>query len=459
MEIEDLIRAKPILKRQNPTDDVFGLAGETLRLNCEFSADVAFMTHWFRPTLKNRFNKDFDKRLKENWEPVLYSESGDEILGPKLELTDAGVNDSGIYACAALNSYGVSELGQFNVKILEADEVVSESPKNQTAFVGESVSLVCRTHLKLHDRITWVKIQDDSIIELTSGTEALTISNATLNDTGLYACAVGQHVQQEAFINVVNASDNNIINESWTFANRASTIKYLIAGSAFVVILLLLLVAFSWRRFRRERRKKRQALAHAHHITAWTKKVIVERQAAHYDPEAPVTAPTVRIVKEMSVANQGQRSRLGSENTTLTTIFSEYELPLDPDWEFPREKLILGETLGEGAFGKVVKARAIGLENQVVAVKMLKEGHTDQEMIDLVSEMDMMKMIGRQRHPNVINLLKVCTQDGPLLVVVEFADKGNLREYLRQFSALTSKAKSTEDSIDDNDGYETPISR
>ena len=31
-------------------------------------------------------------------------------------------------------------------------------------------------------------------------------------------------------------------------------------------------------------------------------------------------------------------------------------------------------------------------ESTLVAVKMLKEGHTDTEMIDLVSEMDMMKV-------------------------------------------------------------------
>ena len=39
-------------------------------------------------------------------------------------------------------------------------------------------------------------------------------------------------------------------------------------------------------------------------------------------------------------------SRLGSESTTLTTV-SEYELPLDPDWEFPRDQLTIGATLGE----------------------------------------------------------------------------------------------------------------
>jgi len=61
---------------------------------------------------------------------------------------------------------------------------------------------------------------------------------------------------------------------------------------------------------------------------------------------------------------------------------------------------------------------------------MLKEGHTDPEMIDLVSEMDMMKVIGR--HINIINLLGVCTQDGPLYVIVEYADHGNLRDFLRK---------------------------
>jgi serine/threonine protein kinase len=65
-----------------------------------------------------------------------------------------------------------------------------------------------------------------------------------------------------------------------------------------------------------------------------------------------------------------------------------------------------------------------------VAVKMLKDGHTDSDMIDLVSEMDMMKMIGKHEH--IINLLGVCTQDGPLYVIVEFAEHGNLRDYLKK---------------------------
>lgn len=41
---------------------------------------------------------------------------------------------------------------------------------------------------------------------------------------------------------------------------------------------------------------------------------------------------------------------------------------------------------------------------------MLKDNHNDDEMTDLVSEMEVMKKIGK--HKNIINLLGCCTQNG-----------------------------------------------
>lgn len=54
------------------------------------------------------------------------------------------------------------------------------------------------------------------------------------------------------------------------------------------------------------------------------------------------------------------------------------DLPLDPLWEFPRDRLVLGKPLGEGCFGQVVRAEALGMDpaqpdqTSTVAVKMLK---------------------------------------------------------------------------------------
>lgn len=104
-------------------------------------------------------------------------------------------------------------------------------------------------------------------------------------------------------------------------------------------------------------------------VNAWTKKVIVmkpgvENFAASTD--SGLQMPIVRIEK--------QRTLLGSGS--CESGISEYEFPIDLNWEFPRGQLSLGRSLGEGAFGKVVMAEAQGLVRSgvstVVAVKMLK---------------------------------------------------------------------------------------
>ncbi len=66
------------------------------------------------------------------------------------------------------------------------------------------------------------------------------------------------------------------------------------------------------------------------------------------------------------------RNRLSSDLTAV----SEYEIPLDKEWEFTRNSLTVGKPLGEGAFGQVMKGEAFGITNgktsTTVAVKMLK---------------------------------------------------------------------------------------
>lgn len=77
---------------------------------------------------------------------------------------------------------------------------------------------------------------------------------------------------------------------------------------------------------------------------------------------------TVPLLRQRSL-----RSRLGSNLTQV----SEMDMPLDEKWEIDRENIVFSGLLGEGAFGKVIKAEAIGLPNMPrygfeVAVKMLK---------------------------------------------------------------------------------------
>ena len=76
------------------------------------------------------------------------------------------------------------------------------------------------------------------------------------------------------------------------------------------------------------------------------------------------TAPLMR--------QPGLRSRLASNLTQV----SEEGMPLNEKWEIDRELISLQEVLGEGAFGRVMKAEVFGMPNMPfrlnVAVKMLK---------------------------------------------------------------------------------------
>ncbi|XP_076317921.1 proto-oncogene tyrosine-protein kinase receptor Ret-like isoform X2 [Tachypleus tridentatus] len=129
-----------------------------------------------------------------------------------------------------------------------------------------------------------------------------------------------------------------------------------------------------------------------------------------------------------------ERSSSVHESQSVSECSNTYKTMCDVKWEFPRENLILEETLGEGEFGKVMKARAWNITQQqeyvTVAVKMLKGNGTHAEEMDLFSEFNMLKEVC---HPNVIRLLGACTQKGgPLYIIVEYADLGSLRSFLRK---------------------------
>ena len=103
-----------------------------------------------------------------------------------------------------------------------------------------------------------------------------------------------------------------------------------------------------------------------------------------------------------------------------------------------------------GAFGRVVKADAVGLTADepvtTVAVKMVRSQVNVTNAIEsLIGEMKIMIHLGS--HLNVVNLLGACTKRisrGELLVLVEYCRFGNLCTFLKgqrqQFVNLVDSA-------------------
>uniref|UniRef100_A0A4W5LJL9 receptor protein-tyrosine kinase n=1 Tax=Hucho hucho TaxID=62062 RepID=A0A4W5LJL9_9TELE len=115
------------------------------------------------------------------------------------------------------------------------------------------------------------------------------------------------------------------------------------------------------------------------------------------------------------------------------TFIDPTQLPYNKKWEFPRDKLRLGQILGAGAFGKVVEATAYGLGTDAnmttrVAVKMLKPRAHSEEREALMSELKILSHLGS--HDNIVNLLGACTQGGPMLMITEYCSYGDLLNFL-----------------------------
>ncbi|XP_021924805.1 platelet-derived growth factor receptor beta-like [Zootermopsis nevadensis] len=103
-------------------------------------------------------------------------------------------------------------------------------------------------------------------------------------------------------------------------------------------------------------------------------------------------------------------------------------------FELSYDRLQLGRQIGKGAFGRVFLARAeaiAGIPGYItVAVKKLKHKPSPDEIEEFLSEIAMMKRVGR--HPNVVTMLGCCTLKQPYCMLMEYVPCGDLLQYLRQ---------------------------
>nr|XP_022288762.1 fibroblast growth factor receptor 2-like isoform X2 [Crassostrea virginica] len=381
------------------------------------------------------------------------------------------VLDAGEYTCVGQNEHG-SVNHTFELKVIDRvlTKPVIQGPVNQTVTYMDDVRFDCIVVMSdLQPHIQWLKhyevngtyINEDNepyvhIIQQSSFNltkpETLFIRNVTYEDAGWYTCLVTNAMGrafQSAWLTVEDSKCDNCTNstddslhepppqlaqviQQLPSSRKNMTIVIIIIVICSTLVLIVIVIAVVCFRKWKIRNKKFTNV----------KRVIVMRPNEIYYPNKIGQEGQALIVPQVRIEQTNQRRRLSSD----FTVMSEYDLPLDKTWEISREKLKMGKTLGEGAFGVVIMADAQSINGKngatTVAVKMLKEDATDRELTDLIQEMEVMKLIGS--HKNIINLLGCCTQNGPLYVIVEFAPHGNLRDFLRSRRPP-------------NSGYEKPV--
>ncbi|XP_068581368.1 vascular endothelial growth factor receptor 2 isoform X1 [Cebidichthys violaceus] len=304
----------------------------------------------------------------------------------ELSLPNASPRDEGLYACQVENIKTREKtclLRRLSLKGLEAARILNNLT-DQKVNVSATISLLCDAAGTPNPTVVWTKnnhtVEEGSGVILSQHNHVLTIQRVKKDDSGLYACTACNS-------RGCDASQAYLTTEG---AEEKTNVELIVPiGSVVIAMFFWLLIVFVIR---------------------------------------------------------GRKRPAGGDLKTgyLSMILDSEDMPMDEQcerltydankWEFPRDRLKLGDPLGRGAFGQVVEAAAFGIEKATtcttVAVKMLKEGATSSEYRALMSELKILIHIGH--HLNVVNLLGACTKPGgPLMVIVEYCKNGNLSSYLK----------------------------
>ncbi|XP_059197667.1 vascular endothelial growth factor receptor 2 isoform X2 [Centropristis striata] len=304
----------------------------------------------------------------------------------ELSLPNASRQDEGLYACQVENIKTRERtclLRRLSLKGLEASRILNNFT-DQKANVSATVDLRCDAAGTPSPIVVWTKnnhtVVEGSGVILSQHNHILTIQRVKKEDSGLYTCTACNS----------RGCDTSQAYLTTEGAEEKTNVELIVPiGSVVIAMFFWLLIVFVIR---------------------------------------------------------GRKRPSGGELKTgyLSMILDSEDMPMDEQcerltydankWEFPRDRLKLGDPLGRGAFGQVVEAAAFGIEKATtcttVAVKMLKEGATSSEYRALMSELKILIHIGH--HLNVVNLLGACTKPGgPLMVIVEYCKHGNLSSYLK----------------------------
>ena len=125
--------------------------------------------------------------------------------------------------------------------------------------------------------------------------------------------------------------------------------------------------------------------------------------------------------------------------------------------EITKKNIKVSQELGDGYFGKVFLAKTVSLSAKelklgnskdkknasfLVAVKMLKPSASKANCEAFEKEY---KFMSRLNHANVIRILAVCSSGDTPFIMMEYIEKGDLNQYLEQYTEIVDSAASLSD--------------
>ncbi|XP_032898707.1 NUAK family SNF1-like kinase 2 [Amblyraja radiata] len=101
-----------------------------------------------------------------------------------------------------------------------------------------------------------------------------------------------------------------------------------------------------------------------------------------------------------------------------------------------RHRYEFRETLGKGTYGKVKKA--VDRSGRVVAIKSIRKDKIkdEQDLVHIRREIEIMSSLS---HPHIINIYEVFENKDKIVIIMEYASKGDLYDFINEKQSLTEQ--------------------
>uniref|UniRef100_A0A8K9WMW4 Protein tyrosine kinase 7a n=1 Tax=Oncorhynchus mykiss TaxID=8022 RepID=A0A8K9WMW4_ONCMY len=342
-------------------------------------------------------------------------------------------DDAGNYTCLASNSLQgqITAAVQLTVAVYITFNM---EPEHTTVYQGHTAILHCQATGDPQPFIQWKK--KDKFLEprksrfqkMPNG--SLVIHDVSVEDTGSYTCIAGNscnigHTSAELYV-VEKPVHHSLEDDEKAPYKMIQTIG-LSVGAAVAYIIIVLGLMFYCKKRRNAKRLKgpEGEEAETEHLNGGT--VQTNGQA------------TAEIQEEVALTNMG---------TTASSSSNKRHSSHDKG-HYPRANLTPITTLGKGEFGEVFLAKAKGImsaggrgsEDEEETVVLVKSLQTRDETLHLEFRREV-EMFGKLGHPNLVCLLGMCREVEPHYLILEYAELGDLKQYLKMSKNKEEKPKS-----------------